>query len=181
MVGLTADDLERAFELYFNEIDRCVSQGCYFALLHVIFALPDVCASMESPNAAPGERYKAWCQRYHNHPLLLPEEFYKLRCALLHQGQALGAGRYRTYSFAVQAGISAHRTVVSSEHNITLDPRQMGVDMKRSVQAWFTDLRDPVNAARLTTVRNSLPSLMREQQKQLPGIGGVPFIALSST
>jgi hypothetical protein len=55
-----ADDLDRAFALYFSEMERCVSAGCYFALLHVILALPDVCAALETPDArTDGDRYRA--------------------------------------------------------------------------------------------------------------------------
>ncbi len=182
MVAVTPDDLDRAFELYFNEMDRCLSAGCYFALLHVIFALPDVCAALESPHGrTSGDSYQDWCRRYLNEPLLSPYEFYKLRCALLHQGQALGTGRYSTYSFAVEARTSLHRYLVTSEQNITLDPRQMVADMKRAIREWFTDLRTPVNAAMLATVRVNLRSLVREQQKTIPGLGGAQFMVQSST
>jgi hypothetical protein len=175
-----ADDLDRAFALYFREMDRCVSAACYFALLHVILALPDVCAALETPGAHIGERYRAWCRRYLNDPLVSPDEFYKLRCALLHQGQAVGSGRYSTYSFAVQSGVSVHRLVVPAEKNITLDPRHMATEMRRAVELWFNDLRIPTHAARLTAVRTNLQSIVREQ-RELPGIGGIQFMVQSST
>ena len=182
MAALPPDDLDRAFALYFTEMDRCVSATCHFALLHVIFSLPDVCAALESPNRiTSADRYRDWCGRYLNDPLLSPDEFYNLRCALLHQGHALGKGRYSTYSFAVQAGISVHRYVVTSERNITLDPRQMVTDMKSAIQAWFTDLRTPANVATLITVGGHLRSLVREQPKVISGIGGAQFMVQSST
>jgi hypothetical protein len=182
MAPSTPDDLDRAFDLYFNEMDRCVSAGCYFALLHVIFALPDVCAALESSSGTTsGERYQDWYRRYLNEPLLSPYEFYKLRCALLHQGQVLDTGRYSTYSFAVEARTSLHRYVVPSERNITLDPRQMVGEMKRAIQTWLTDLRTPANATTLAIVRGHMPSLVREQLKVIPGIGGAQFMVQSST
>jgi hypothetical protein len=182
MVALTADDFERAFSLYFKEMDRCAAMGYYWALLHVLLALPDVCAALESPEAKVGDRYKGWCRQYLNSPSLTPEEFYELRCALLHQGQALGSeGRYGTFSFAVAEGVSVHRLVVESEKNITLDPRQMVSEMKSAIRRWFADLLDTVNAPRLAKVNGNLRFLVREQMKELPGIGGMPFAVYSST
>jgi hypothetical protein len=176
-------DLEQAFRLYFEEMARCAAAGHYFALLHVIVALPDVCAALEDPKTKPGERYEAWCGRYHHHGLLSPVEFYDLRCKLLHQGQAVGRGRgrYETYSFPVRPDISLHRVVVKAEANITLDPRQMAIEMRQAIEAWFADLRRPENAPRFQAVRANLPLLVREQVKSIPGLDGPPFYVLSST
>lgn len=177
-----ANDLEQAFQLYFDEMRACVSAGRFFALLHVILVLPDVCAALENPSAEVGSRYKAWCAQYHAHPLLSAEEFYDLRCKFLHQGQALGTkGRYETYSFPIQAGVSFHRVAVPAEKNVTLDPCQMAEEMERAVRAWFTDLREPANANRLASVRSNLRFLVRRQPKELPGIGGQPFLVMSSS
>jgi hypothetical protein len=182
MAALVPDDLDQAFRLYFAEMDRCVLAGCHFALLHILFPLPDVCAALESPDGTTSaDRYQNWYRRYLDDPLLSSEEFYKLRCVFLHQGRALGTGRYNTYSFAIQPRMTVHRYVVSSEANITLDPRQMVADMRHAIQAWFTDLRSPAYAATLVTVRTNLRSLVREQPKAIPGIGGVQFMVHSST
>ena len=179
---MTADDFERAFSLYFKEMDRCAAMGYYWALLHVLLALPDVCAALESPEAKVGDRYKGWCRQYLNSPFLTPEEFYELRCALLHQGQALGSeGRYSTFSFAVAEGVSVHRVVVTSEKNITLDPRQMVSEMGSAIRRWFADLLVPVNVPRLAKVSGNLRFLVKEQTKELPGIGGMAFAVYSST
>jgi len=182
MAALTADDFERAFRLYFEEMDRCAAMGCYWALLHVLLALPDVSAALESPEAGVGDRYKGWCRQYLSTPALSAEEFYELRCALLHQGQALGTeGRYTTFSFAVANGISIHRVVVASEKNITLDPRQMVGEMKSAIRRWFADLLKPENAMRLAKVNANLQLLVKQQMKELPWIGGLPFGVYSST
>ncbi len=180
---MPAGDLEQAFRLYFTEMERCTAAGHHFALLHVILALPDVCAALEDPTAPVAQRYEAWCGRYHRHDLLSPGEFYDLRCKLLHQGQAVGRGRgrYRTYTFPVHASISVHRYVVSTEANITLDPRRMALDMRHAVETWFADLRQPENASRLQAVRANLPLLVREQVKVIPGFDGPSFDVQSST
>jgi len=176
-------DLEQAFRLYFAEMERCATAGHHFALLHVIVALPDVCAALEDPDAPVAQRYESWCGRYHHHELLSSAEFYDLRCKLLHQGQAVGRGRgrYKTYSFPVHAAISVHRVVVQPEANISLDPRRMALDMRQAVEAWFEDLRQPQNITRLQAVRANLPLLVREQPKVIPGFEGPAFIVMSST
>ncbi len=181
-VTQTPDDLEQAFRVYFAEMERCASAGHYFALLHVIVALPDVCAALEDPGASVMQRYEAWCGHYHRQELLSPVEFYDLRCTLLHQGQAAGRGRgrYKTYSFPVHPGISMHR-VIPTEANIALDPRQMAVEMSQAIEAWFADLRRPENASRLQAVRANLPLLVREQLKSIPGFEGPSFYVFSST
>lgn len=178
----TRDDLEQAFRLYFAEMDRCATAGHYFALLHVIAALPDVCAALEDPAKPVAERYEAWYARYHHHEFLSAVEFYDFRCKLLHQGQAVGRGRgrYKTYSFAVHPGISMHRAVLT-EANITLDPRLMAVEMRQAVEAWFRDLRRQENAPRLLAVRANLPLLVREQPTVIPGFEGPSFYVMSST
>jgi hypothetical protein len=51
---LTVADLEAAFKTYVDEMDRCVAATCYWALLHVVVALPDVCAALESADGEAG-------------------------------------------------------------------------------------------------------------------------------
>jgi hypothetical protein len=181
---LTADDFEQAFSLYFKEMDRCVAMGCYWALLHVLLALPDVCAALESPKAAVRERYTDWCRRYLNPPFshLTPEEFWELRNAILHQGQALGGTkgrRYSTFSFATTADPSVHGAVIAD--NITLHPRQMVSEMQSAIRRWFADLRDPGNAPRQVTVKGNLRLLVREQMKEHPAGSGIVVLPVQSS
>jgi len=181
---LTADDFEQAFSLYFKEMDRCVAMGCYWALLHVLLALPDVCAALESPKATVRERYTDWCRRYLNPPFshLTPEEFWELRNAILHQGQALGGSkgrRYSTFSFATTADLSVHGVVIAD--NITLHPQQLVSEMKSAIRRWFADLRDPSNAPRQATVKGNLRFLVREQMKEHPTGSGIVVLPVQSS
>jgi len=66
MIPTPTGDLEQAFRLYFAEMEQCTTAGHHFALLHVIVALPDVCAALEDPDAPVAQRYEAWCGRYHS-------------------------------------------------------------------------------------------------------------------
>ena len=57
----TTQQLRSDFALYLEEIDRCLGAKCYWALVHVLLALPDVCASLEadlsSTSPKVGDRY----------------------------------------------------------------------------------------------------------------------------
>ena len=43
----TVDDLTTAFNVYFDEMTACEKNGCYWALLHLLVSLPDICAALE--------------------------------------------------------------------------------------------------------------------------------------
>lgn len=59
---MTVDELKAAFRVYYAEMDRCEQSGTYWALLHLAFVVPDICAALESGNdARVGERYMKWC------------------------------------------------------------------------------------------------------------------------
>lgn len=48
------EQLKKDFALCVEEIDRCEQTKCYEALVHILLALPDVCASLEIDRARPG-------------------------------------------------------------------------------------------------------------------------------
>jgi hypothetical protein len=56
--------LTDAFRVYLDEMDRCVTGQCYWALLHLVVVVAGICGALE---AAAGEATKAgyidWYQR----------------------------------------------------------------------------------------------------------------------
>jgi hypothetical protein len=64
----TIEQLRNDFALYVEEIERCEKAKCYWALLHVLLTLPDVCATLETDSTSKkpsvGDRYIAWCDAY---------------------------------------------------------------------------------------------------------------------
>jgi len=59
----TIEQLRKDFALYIEEIDRCEKAKCYWALMHVLLVLPDICATMENDRASKkevGDRYVDW-------------------------------------------------------------------------------------------------------------------------
>src|SRR5262249_41367864 len=76
----TAKELEHAFSVYFAEMERCRRGATYWALLHVVLALPDICAALESENSwATGEKYVEWCRQYCPSGVPSPEDYRDLR------------------------------------------------------------------------------------------------------
>ena len=90
MIGamLTKADLQDAFRAYFDEIESCVYNRCYWALLHLIIIIPDICGALEPSNGeANSHRHKEWCKRYIADAVMSEVEWWGIRCILLHQGR----------------------------------------------------------------------------------------------
>jgi hypothetical protein len=169
----TVADLERAFRTYFEEMERCEKCKCYWALLHIIVALPDICAALESSSgdAGNGGPYRAWCKLNFAEQYLSPDGRYGIRCALLHQGRTtLSRGRYLSYSYVQpsSSGSVVHNWVTPEERNITLDVGVMARETKEAMRRWFRRLQLPENAPLLANVERHLPHLAREKPKRFP-------------
>src|ERR1700730_8909927 len=135
---LTMADLESAFATYFDEMDRCQRYKCYWALLHMVVALPDICSALQSANgdAGSGGPYRAWCKENFVGKFLSPDDRYGIRCALLHQGRTTPAGgSYHSYSFVQPdpSGGEAHNWVTPEERNMTLDVGAMARDTRTAM------------------------------------------------
>jgi hypothetical protein len=83
----TLEELEKAFSVYFDEIERCRKTECYWALLHVVVALPDICAALESDDGrTSGAKYVSWCNRFPATEIMNGDDWWEVRCLVLHQG-----------------------------------------------------------------------------------------------
>jgi hypothetical protein len=162
---LTQQQLEVGFGVYFDEIHRCQVNKCYWALLHLVIILPDICGALESEDGqAKGERYKDWCKRHLAEQTLSEEEWYDIRCVVLHQGRTLASkGRYRAYSFSQpnEQGVRAHRIITDRNGilEINLDVAEMTKEILAAMQGWFCELLADPNAPRARNVDANLPSL----------------------
>lgn len=172
---LTGADLEQAFRVYFEEMDRCKAGQCQWALLHLVLVLPDICGALESPSKGVGDRYTGWCKENLPGRPLSPEDRYAMRCAVLHQGSSLPReGQYDSFSFMPPgaAKVEIHQAVTggpgSGKPNITLDVERMNDEMKAGVRTWFKNLL--ADNTRLNNVEKNLRTLVRVQPKSLPGI-----------
>jgi hypothetical protein len=175
----TVAQLTDAFRVHLEEMDRCVRQQCYWALLHLVVVIPDICGALE---AVDGEATKAgyidWCQRMFPPapPAALTSiERYEVRCIILHQGRTLASrGRYTYYKFVPPppTGVKAHGIQMASDQ-ITLGVVDMAQETKQALRDWFQDLQDAANAQESARVGQNLPTLVTVKEQALPGIGGL--------
>jgi hypothetical protein len=175
---LTTADFEAAFRVYLDEMESCEKAGCYWALLHLVVVIPDICGALETPG---GESTKAayvdWCKRMlppAPPAALTAEERDEMRCILLHQGRTLAArGRYTYFKFISpqQPGVKLHG-VEQAADQITLDVVQLASEMKKALRDWFDDLQDPAEARRAAAAAPNLTKLVTVKPLPVAGIGG---------
>jgi len=140
---LTQSSLEKIFRVYFDEIERCIEGKCYWALLHVLLVLPDVCGAMETDDGeATPQKYKNWCRRYLADKQINGEDWYRMRCIVLHQGRSSDEkAQYSTFSFSqpAQTGSAVHRCVKIEPHGkvLELDVGRMANEMRVALNKWF--------------------------------------------
>ncbi len=187
---MTPVQLEQAFEVYFAEIERCVRNKCYWALLHLLVILPDICAALQADDGeADDGRYRNWCKQYFpGDKTFTPEDRYTIRCTLLHQGRTItGRGQYGSFSFVqpTDTGSVLHRLVTDFGAgigpNLTLDVGKMAEETGLAIHRWFNDLQKPEKKRYLKNVQTYLPQLAKTGKKSVPGITGIQIFTVSST
>ncbi len=172
----TIEQLRGDFTLYVNEVDRCLETKCHWALLHVLLALPDVCASLEaSPGAEVGDRYVDWCSKHlPTSATVSGADRYQMRNALLHAGSAtaqnLGKKHHSSYthfSYIDPDGfdVSLHNTTSPDGSILNVHVVQIAADTKQAVENWFVALQS--DSARLSRVEQNLGRLSRRQPKRV--------------
>jgi hypothetical protein len=172
----TIEQLRSDFALYVNEIDRCLETKCHWARLHVLLALPDVCASLQaSPGAEVGDRYVDWCSRHlPTSATVSGADRYQMRNALLHAGSttAHNLGKkhqtgYTHFSYIDPDGfdVSLHNTTSPDGSILNVHVVQMAADTKQALENWFVALQS--DSARLSRVEQNLGRLSRRQPKRV--------------
>ena len=163
----TQSELENAFQVYFDEIQRCIDCKCYWALLHLVTVLPDICGAIESDDGeASGPHYKDWCSRYLADTMMSSEDWYGIRCVVLHQGRTLAnRGQYAAYSFSQPnaRGSVVHRNVTDNGNarQLHLDVVELAREVVAGIRRWFGDVQANTHPSRSSNVARNLPSLAR--------------------
>jgi hypothetical protein len=140
--------LETTFKAYFETMELCVKGRAYWALLHVLVVLPDVCAAMEREGGDTNpDAYREWCTRFLcvSDPVMTPQDWYRLRCMLLHQGRTRdekGQSQYEHFRFGHPPGdtpSTLHRRIetVKDGRLIHLDVLELSKEVRRAMQKWF--------------------------------------------
>lgn len=167
---LTTTTLQEAFKIYLDEIKSCLNHKCYFAMLHLIVVLPDICGALESVDGkAKMECYKDWCERYLKNHRISSGEWYEIRCKLLHEGRTAtswGTSSYKGFGF-LHPGLkdgNAHGEVVDGF--LHLDVREIADDMKNALDGWFKFLEDNPASEASKNVEANLRALVCETPPQ---------------
>jgi hypothetical protein len=161
---LSKSELEAAFKVYFDEMDRCVGVKTYWALLHVVVCMPDICAALEHPRGrATGPAYEAWCNRFLKDNLLSGEDWYGMRCKVLHDGRTtLQRGKRFVFGQPDANGVKDHRR--EDGNDVYLDVGDLAAAIIRAFEHWSTELASDPNSDAARNVEKNLPSLVRVRQ-----------------
>lgn len=175
----TVQQLRCDFALYFEEIDRCLDAKCYWALLHVLLALPDVCASLEADPASAsrkvGDRYVNWCDLYLPvGPAVSGADRYQMRNALFHSGSTTAQNLAKTYQTGYAHfsfvdpdtfDVAVHDTTNPNRTVLNVHVVKMAAETKQALDSWFNSLRS--NPVKMSCVEQNIGRLTRLQPKRI--------------
>lgn len=147
---------------FVDAVRQAVSEGNWFGALFMALALPDICGSIETPEAKSKERYTRWFKQYlgRKYPseYFSPEDCYYLRCACLHQGIGKDQGNKTSFEGAIHF-ITPRRNVIV-HLNKQGNALQMQVDIFcndicEAVEEWLAGAqKDQAMSDRLKTLLN---------------------------
>jgi hypothetical protein len=154
---------------YIRELSSIRDKKAYWSTVHLIVVIPDICAALDSSNGRTnGNLYAAWCDRYVATPQLSGQDWYQIRCALLHQGRATFDEaeriRYTSVSFVDPDSAPAARHGHVADGNLTVNIANMSTEMLAAIGRWATDVDGRPAVGRVHIERNK-GTLVREQPK----------------
>ena len=146
-------------ERFISAVKQSLENKNWYAALYLCLTLPDICARLESENGKTNRsKFVAWYDRYmadkyrHQmgpekelHVFLSGNDFYALRCAMLHEG-----GSDITTQQCQEALQRLHFTVVGAHCNqfnnvLQLDVPHLCNDVCDSVKLWFKEFMNNHN------------------------------------
>lgn len=174
----TIEQLRDDFGVYIGEIQRCESAKCYWALLHLLLALPDVCASLEADpesDSKGGDRYVDWCNTFLPvSPAVSGADRYQMRNALLHSGSTTvknlrktHRSSYTHFSFVDPDtfDVTVHDTTNPNRTILNVHVVAMAAETRDALENWFNAVqRDSVKMSR---VEQRMGRLTRFQPKRI--------------
>lgn len=182
------NQFENTFKVYLDEIDRCVTGKCYWALLHLLLVLPDVCAAMETDDGTTkGERYQGWCERFLADLLITATDWYQMRCIILHQGRTIDAkqiSQYAGFAFSQPGGAIVHRCVNHTPQGklLQLDVGEMANELRGAMKKWFEVLSKNNDPQIVRNVIHHAEALARSQENPaMPIAMNVPTMLSHTT
>jgi hypothetical protein len=141
------DTIASQFQRLLDSIKAAVDHENWLAGLALTLMLSDICGKIETPgkSVSVSQRYARWWDRnfgvsyqYGSGPSdhVKGEEVYQLRCAYLHEGRALQAGKKKTnatteFKFAISG-----QHLVKHGSSVLLDVRTFCLDVCSQVEGW---------------------------------------------
>lgn len=154
-----------------RDIERALDAELWTVALAASLALPDICGALASDDGeARGSRYREWFEENlsDRYRWLLPEDVYKLRCSMLHQGRSR-AKQYTRIVFTIPGPVTAHNNLMHDVLN--LDIRAFSLDLAAAARAWYVAHFNDTNVAR------NRQSMMKWHEDGLaPYFTGVPVL-----
>lgn len=187
---ITKKQLQESFQVYTEQIPRMFESSAYWALLHYIIIFPDICGALESDDGqATSDRYKDWARRYLEVPMFRADEWWEIRCILLHQGITLGRMRYSSYQFISEPdknGNVFHRNVIGDgqRNSLVLDVGELAREVLDALNRWFDDIANGTDQAKTNNVETNITSLSKTQtsnQALSPHVSGLSATISAST
>jgi hypothetical protein len=178
----TIEQLNNDFAIYFDEIEKCTNAKCFWALLHILLTLPDVCACLETApeetKPEVGDRYVRWCEAYLPATATISaSDRYQMRNALLHSGSTsaanFGKKHHTSYVHFSYIDIDSfdvgfHATTDPDCKVLNVHVSVMAAETKRALRSWFSALQtDPI---RMSYVERNIASFSRTQLKTIFGV-----------
>jgi hypothetical protein len=156
----SVNELREAFAVYYAEMDRCEQSGAYWALLHLLLVMPDICAALEfGPRARVKVRYLKWCSEHFSvDPALTPDDRFQIRNAVLHEGSTLpNQCQYRSISFVetTASDREVHLSVTTNDtgRDLTLDVKLYADQTRAALDHWFESLQNDKDRNHLVSSR----------------------------
>ena len=158
---------------HFAAIRHSLTVGNYWAALFLTLTLPSICGALESADGCDNRnKYKKWFERNVTGLQLTPEDCYKLRCALLHQGRARPTqGTYSRvlFTFPTANGCTFHDNVINDALN--LDVVLFCETLVAAAEKWLDHVKDSPHFQ-----RNLEKSMRLHPRGIAPYMIGMPII-----
>jgi hypothetical protein len=169
--------LEEDFALYLEEIKRCIENKCYWALLHILLIMPDVCSSLEAEmkRGNSDKLYVEWCDEYFpKSSTISGSDRYQMRNTLLHSGSTTAYNRnkdYRTeyehFSFVNndERDMKIHGFASANGKILNLQPLVMAEETIKAIYNWFNVLQN--DKKKMENVEKNIITLAKKKPKSI--------------
>ena len=141
-----------------EEINKAASQGLFFLAVSMTVALPDICASLASPNGqTTGPKYKQWCldNLGSDFSHLTPDDIWSLRCGVLHNGSFGDVSKRIARVILKLPGNVTHINALVAGDGYVYSVVEFCKNFTDAVDRWFQkNINDP-------NIKTNLPNLMQ--------------------